>query len=324
MMLQIALADQDLFLIVRSLNNDPSKGIAEKRSAPELQAFALSAIAANVAVLVADAIDHGDKNAIGDRMCALNGTPGVMLHGAELGFLVRMPADGGGIKENICALQRGQARAFGIPLVPADERSHAAILGVKCLEAEVAGREIELLVIKRIVRDVHLAIEALGAAIGVKNDGGVVIETARASLKDRNHDRSFGFAGDSARALRRRSGNRLSQVEECSVFTLAEILRAKKLRQADDLRALLGGGADLSTARRRLSSGSAEQCIWMRPTVNMSGLGISYLDELPRIPKLPKIAEIEKPLQSSAVCNLVIWQFWQLKDQFKNIINAPV
>src|SRR4249919_2555459 len=111
---------------------------------------------------MADAIYHADKNAICDRMCPLDGAPGVMLHGAELGFLVGMPADRGGIKENIGALQGSQARAFGIPLVPTDESAHAAILGVKGLEAEITGREIELLVIERIVRDMHLAIQAFG------------------------------------------------------------------------------------------------------------------------------------------------------------------
>jgi hypothetical protein len=65
---QIALADQDFFLVVRRFHDDLSKGVAKKRSAPELQPFALGAIAANVAELMAHAIDHADKNAIGDGM----------------------------------------------------------------------------------------------------------------------------------------------------------------------------------------------------------------------------------------------------------------
>src|SRR5579864_560788 len=242
-MLQVALADQDFFLVVRRLNDDPSKGVAEKRSAPEFQALALGAIAADIAKLVANPVDHADKHAVGDGMGALNCPPCVMLHSSELSFLVRVPADSRGIKENICALQSGQTRAFRIPLVPADEGAHASILGIKGLEAKIARSEVEFLVIKRIVRDVHLTIEALGAAIGIKNDGGVVVEAACAAFEDRNHYGSFGFAGDCGERFRRRSRNCLGEIEERCVFPLAEILRTEKLRQADHLRALFGGGA---------------------------------------------------------------------------------
>src|SRR5579871_1375057 len=135
-------------------------------------------------------------------MSALDRAPRVMLRLAILRLFVRMPADGSGIEKNICALQRGQACAFWIPLVPANKSSHASIFRVKGLKAEIARSEIEFFVIKRIVRDVHLAIEALGAAVGVKNDGGVVVEAARAPLKNRNHDASFCFAGDSRERFR--------------------------------------------------------------------------------------------------------------------------
>src|SRR5207245_6149150 len=154
----------------------------------EFQTFALSAIAADVAKLVTHAINYGNKNAIGDSVGALDGAPCVVLHSSEFSFFVRVPADGSGIKEYVGALQSGQTRAFRIPLVPADESSHASILGIKGLEAEVAWSEVELLVIKRVVGDVHLAVETAGAAVGIQNDGGVVVEAACAPLKDRNHN----------------------------------------------------------------------------------------------------------------------------------------
>jgi hypothetical protein len=37
-----------------------------------------------------------------------------------------MPADSRGIKQRNRALQRGEASAFGIPLIPADERAQAS------------------------------------------------------------------------------------------------------------------------------------------------------------------------------------------------------
>ena len=75
-------------------------------------------------------------------------------------FSCGMPADRGRIEEDRRAAQRGEARALGIPLVPADERADPPGLRVEGLEAEVAGREVELLVEERVVGDVHLAVEA--------------------------------------------------------------------------------------------------------------------------------------------------------------------
>src|SRR5258708_16667202 len=86
---------------------------------------------------MAYAVDHTDKDAVGDGVRALDGPPGVMLGCAELGLLIRMPADGRGIKKNVRSLQRGQARAFGIPLVPADQSPHAAVFAVTGLESHL-------------------------------------------------------------------------------------------------------------------------------------------------------------------------------------------
>src|SRR5262249_38699656 len=102
---------------------------------PEFQAFALGAIAANVAKLMSHAVDHADKNSVRDGMSALNGAPGVMLREPEFGLLIRVPANGRRIKKDVGALQRGEARALGIPLIPTDQSAHAAIIGVEGFEA---------------------------------------------------------------------------------------------------------------------------------------------------------------------------------------------
>src|SRR2546425_5327161 len=62
--------------------------------------------------------------------------------------LFRSPADRRRIEQHVGALQRREARAFGVPLIPAHERpdpSHARVEGA---EAEVPGREVELLVVR--------------------------------------------------------------------------------------------------------------------------------------------------------------------------------
>src|ERR1019366_6784074 len=95
---------------------------------------------------------------------------------AQLGFFARMPADGGGIEQNLRALQCRQARGFGIPLVPADQHADLAVAGWPGAETEVAWSEIELLVIERVVRDVHLAIDAQERAVGIDDRRRVVVE----------------------------------------------------------------------------------------------------------------------------------------------------
>ena len=128
-------------------------------------------------------------------MGALDGLPGIVLRRAELLLLRRMPADGGGIEEHLGALQRGKPRGLGIPLIPADERAHAAKGRIHGLKAQIAGRKVVLLVVERIVRDVHLAVDAGDGPIGIQRDRGVVVEPRRAALKERGDEGRRGACG---------------------------------------------------------------------------------------------------------------------------------
>ena len=121
-------------------------------------------------------VDRSHKYAIGDCVSALDGAPCVMLGFTKLCLLVGMPAYGCGIKKNVRSLQRSQASAFRVPLVPAHQSAHAAVLCIKGLKAEITGSEIELFVIQGIVRDVHLAIDSFQAAVVIENGCGVVIQ----------------------------------------------------------------------------------------------------------------------------------------------------
>src|SRR5256885_13650709 len=105
------------------------------RSAPELEAAVGWA-------LVPDAVHGRHVDAVGDRVRALHGLPGGDLRLAVLGLLARVPADGGGIEEDVGAGQRGQAGRLGVPLVPAHERADPPGGRVEGAEAEVAGREV--------------------------------------------------------------------------------------------------------------------------------------------------------------------------------------
>ena len=146
---EVNFADQDFFLVVRRLGDDAAERIAEKRCAPEFQAIASDGIAADVPGFMSHTIYNCHVDAVGDGMGALDRSPGVVLRLSELRFLRGMPSDRGGIEQYLRALQRGQAGAFGIPLVPAHQRAHAADGGVESAIAQVAGSEVILFVVQR-------------------------------------------------------------------------------------------------------------------------------------------------------------------------------
>ena len=150
----------------------------------------------------AHAIHRGDENAVGDGVGALDGAPGIELRRAEFRLLRGMPADGRGIEKNIRAAQAREARAFGIPLVPADQHADPAVARVEVGEAQIAGREIKLLVVERIVGDVHLAVEAQQRAIGVEHRRRVVIKAGGAALEERSDDDDAQIRARACRALR--------------------------------------------------------------------------------------------------------------------------
>ena len=174
-----------------------------------------------------------------------------------------MPADSGRVEKDLRALQRRESRAFGIPLIPADQDTDLAVACLPRAEAEVARREIKFLVVKRIVRDVHLAIRAEHLAVRINDGGGVVVKTSGAFLEERGDDDDFIFLRELLESCRARPGNRLGEFEVLVVFALAEILRGEQFLRADDLRALLGGafgeGESFVTIGSRISGASVLQ-----------------------------------------------------------------
>src|ERR1043166_5877035 len=100
-------------------------------------------------------------------MAALDQFPGAMLICAIFRFLLRMPTDGGRVKKNLSALHRSEARPFGIPLIPADQDADFAVACLPGAEAEVARWAIEFLIVERIIRDVHLPVDAEHRPVGI-------------------------------------------------------------------------------------------------------------------------------------------------------------
>src|SRR5215471_4991206 len=125
-------------------------------------------LTANVSGFEADAIYHRYINSVRDRMRALNRPPGVVLSDTEFGLLSRMPTYRRRIKQYIRALQCGKPCAFGIPLIPADKGPQPAGTGVKRAKSEVAWCEIKLLVIERVIGNMHLPVKTTKGAVFVE------------------------------------------------------------------------------------------------------------------------------------------------------------
>ena len=105
---------------------------------------------------------------------------------------------------------------------------------------KVAGREIKLFVIERIVGDVHFAVEATQRSVVVEDSRRVVIDAGSTFFKERGNKNDSIAACGGCKLFRTRAGNRLGEIEERVIFALAKILRLKKFRQTDDLRAASG------------------------------------------------------------------------------------
>jgi len=233
----VAFDDERFFFIVRGFGEDAAEGIADEGCAPEFEASLERAFEA-------DSVGSRHVDSAGDGVGAHHCAPGVVLGFSVLRFFGGVPADGGGVEDYIGARHGGEARGFGIPLVPADQGGDASEFCVEGAEAEVARGEVEFFEEERIVGDVHLAIETEERAIGVDDDGGVVVEAGGAFFEKGCHDDDAKFGGEWLETLGGRAGDGFGEIEEAGVFFAAEVLGAEKFLGADDLRATGGGFAD--------------------------------------------------------------------------------
>ena len=71
------------------------------------------------AILITYAVDGDDGQSVGHGVSALYRLPGHALALLFLGSVIRLIADGGGVDEQLGALQGHQACSLGVPLIPA-------------------------------------------------------------------------------------------------------------------------------------------------------------------------------------------------------------
>ena len=157
-------------------------------------------------------------------MAALHGPPCVALRRAELCLLPRVPTDGGRVEHDRRAVQRRQPCRLGEPLVPADQHADPSVPRRPRAEAEVARREVKLLVVAGIIRNVHLPVQPRHASVGINHDRRVVIDARRATLKDRYNDNHLFLLRDFAQRSRGQPRHRFGQVKQSRILPLTKIL----------------------------------------------------------------------------------------------------
>src|SRR6266404_172369 len=223
----IALDDQDFFFVARSLGENLAEGIGDKRIAPEFQA----GIAFFGLAFESHTIDDSGVDSVSNGMAALDRFPGIELGSAELRFFVRVPADAGRIKNHLRAAEGGEARAFGIPLVPANLNADACIPSIKIWKTEIAGSEVKLFVVEGIVGNVHLAVFSEKRSIRVEDGAGVVVNAGGAAFEEGYDQRDFVFFRNLGECFGRRAGYSLGEIEKFRVFGAAEVFSVKKFVQ---------------------------------------------------------------------------------------------
>src|SRR5690349_8554334 len=101
----IAFDHENLLLAVGRFRNYLAERVGHEGVAPKLQ----PGITVLRMPFESNPVDHRGVHTIGNRMTALNGFPGLELRRAKLRFLVRMPADAGGIKNDLGAAEGREA-----------------------------------------------------------------------------------------------------------------------------------------------------------------------------------------------------------------------
>jgi hypothetical protein len=81
---------------MRPFRQNDAEWVADEGCAPEFEGFVGGAFKA-------DAVYRGYVDSVCDGVGALDGLPGIVLRFAVFGFFGRVPADGGGVEEDICA-----------------------------------------------------------------------------------------------------------------------------------------------------------------------------------------------------------------------------
>ena len=204
---------------------------SHKAGAPELDTVSLSAGIG----FVADAVDGDEREAVSHRVTSLHELPGLALTRLFLGRVAALVAYSRWIDEDIGTSKSHQAGTFGIPLIPADLYAEVAHRGFDRMETEVARGEVELLVVGRIIGDVHLAMDAGYAAIAFEDNGSVVVKPRCTTLEETGDEDDIVLGCKRAEEVSGRTWNGFGKVEIIDRFHLTKIGRVVEFLKHNEL-----------------------------------------------------------------------------------------
>lgn len=175
--------------------------------------------------------DH--ERAVCNRVPAHDGCPAILLARVDFGGFGIHPADGGGVDEHVCALEAHDAGGFREPLVPANQYAKRTRACLDGLETRVARNKVILFVEGRVVGNVALAVEPCDASVALKNECGVVVDSAGALFEEREDDHCVQLFCNLLPFRYNRVVLFDGEVEEVCVFFEREIRRVEQFREYD-------------------------------------------------------------------------------------------
>ncbi len=229
--MEIDIDDEVLWFGLRSLSEEFALRTRHKAGAPELNAARLSAGIG----LMPYSIDGNDRKTVGYGMTALDELPGIALTGLFLRRITALIADGRGIDEDVGTSECHQTCALGIPLIPTDLHAKLTNAGRDGVETEIARREIELLIIGRVIGDVHLTMNACDAAVTLEYNSGIVIEAWSTTLEETGDENNVMLTCQGTKEIGGRTWDGLCKVEVIDGFDLAEVGCIVEFLQYDEL-----------------------------------------------------------------------------------------
>ena len=172
-MVDVEFYDDALLIVGRGFVDELSLRSGNERCSPELYATGTTTGVG----LISHTIDGDDRKTVGYSMSALYCLPGSALSLLFLCGVARLISYRCGVDKHLGSLKGHHTGCFRIPLVPAYKHTKTSYGSLYGVESKITGGEIELLVICRIVGDVHLTVFACDRSIAVENYCCVVIQS---------------------------------------------------------------------------------------------------------------------------------------------------
>ena len=185
-----------------------------------------------------DTVGRKHEGAVRNGMATHYRHPAVLLARVNFGWFRLHPANGGGVDQNVCALQAHNAGGFREPLVPANQHAQRTGRGLDGFKTGIARNKVVLLVESRVIRNVTLAVKTGNASVAFKHKGTVMVNAAGPLFKEREHDNGIDFFGNALPLLDNGAILFDGHVKEVGIFFERKIRRMEHFGENDQVDSL--------------------------------------------------------------------------------------